>query len=234
MPELNWQVFRRLLLGQMRFPISPIRHNHWLDDIEMGVRVNSPLLNSNDTSGFGPRSPPCSGILPFWTICVSFSCAEHLVNWWTRQDLNLRPSDYESPALTYWATGPIEVCMRGGTRTLTSFDTTTSKWRDCQFLHSHIVSSCFERPHHCPSLEGLLANVYFVSKGVDAQAKHLKTSFDLVGVEPNLSPKHCRGVLPLIRKVWFSNAKIVGMVGLEPTLNTPWTCRLLPIGLHSH
>ena len=29
-------------------------------------------------------------------------------------------------------------------------------------------------------LEGLLANLYFVSKGVDAQAKNLKTSFGLV------------------------------------------------------
>ena len=36
----------------------------------------------------------------------------------------------------------------------------------------HIIVSLF--------LEGLFANLYFVSKGVDAQAKNLKTIFDLV------------------------------------------------------
>ena len=40
------------------------------------------------------------------------------------------------PALT--TLGKLLNGMRGGTRTHTPFGTTTSRWRDCQFLHSHI------------------------------------------------------------------------------------------------
>lgn len=49
----------------------------------------------------------------FWLVKMQFPVGVEPTSqreefWWTRRDLNPRPSDYESPALTYWATGPKE------------------------------------------------------------------------------------------------------------------------------
>ena len=46
---------------------------------------------------------------PIWTLQIILRSNNHrksLILWWARLDLNQRPDDYESSALTNWATGP--------------------------------------------------------------------------------------------------------------------------------